>query len=44
MPRASIIVTMEDTTEEQALAAKKAVDKALEKFPKVETELNIRGK
>jgi hypothetical protein len=42
--RATILVILEDTTDEQALAVKKIVDKAVEKFPKVETELSLRGK
>jgi hypothetical protein len=44
MPRATILVIMEDISEEQAVQAKKAVESAVAKIPKVEIELNIRGK
>ncbi len=44
MPRATIIVIMEDVSEEQAVMAKKAVEIAVNKIPKAEVELNIRGK
>ena len=44
MPRATILVILEDVTEEQALTAKKAVDIAVNKMPKAEVELTIRGK
>jgi len=42
--RATILVIIEDTDDKTALLAKQLVDKALEKVPRVETELNIRGK
>jgi hypothetical protein len=44
MPRATILVILEDITEEQAVLAKKAVEIAVAKIPKAEIELSIRGK
>jgi hypothetical protein len=44
MPRATILVIMEDISEEQAVAAKKQVEIAVAKIPKAEVELSIRGK
>jgi hypothetical protein len=44
MPRATILVILPDTTEDQAVMAKKAVEIAVAKIPKAEVELNIRGK
>jgi len=42
--RATILVMLEETTEQQAILVKQAIDKVLEKVPKAETELTIRGK
>jgi hypothetical protein len=42
--RATILVIMDDTDVKQATLLKEAIDKAVEKIPRVETELNIRGK
>lgn len=42
--RATILVIMEDTDLKQASLVKELIDKAVEKIPRVETELNIRGK
>lgn len=44
MPRATILVILEDVTEEQAVQAKKQVEVAVAKLPKVEIELTIRGR
>ena len=44
MPRATILVILEDTDAKAALLVKELIDKALERIPKVETELSIRGK
>lgn len=44
MPRATILVILEEVSEEQAVAAKKAVEIAIAKIPKSEIELSIRGK
>lgn len=44
MPRATILVIIEDVTEEQAVTAKKQVEIAVAKLPKAEVELTIRGK
>ena len=44
MARATILVIMEEVTEEQAVQAKKAVEIAVAKMPKAEVELTIRGK
>ena len=44
MPRATILVILEDVTEEQAVQAKKQVEVAVAKLPKAEIELTIRGR
>ena len=44
MVRATILVILEDTDAKAALQVKELIDKALEKTPKVETELSIRGR
>lgn len=44
MPNATIIVMLTDVTEEQAVQAKKAVEIAVNKIPRAEVEINIRGK
>lgn len=44
MPRATILVILEDTDAKSALLIKELIDKALEKIPRVEIELSIRGK
>lgn len=42
--RASILIILEDTSEKQAVEVKQAVEKVVEKIPKAEVELSIRGK
>ena len=42
--RATILIMLEDTDEKQALDVKKAVEKIVEKIPKAEIELSVRGK
>ena len=42
--RATILVILEDTDMKQAALVKDLIDKAVEKIPKVETEISIRGK
>jgi len=42
--RATILVILEDTDMKQATLVKELIDKAVEKIPKVETEISIRGK
>jgi hypothetical protein len=42
--RATILVMLEDTDEKTALEVKKAVEKVVEKIPKAEVELSVRGK
>jgi len=42
--RATILVILEDTDEKQALLIKQSIDKIVEKVPKAEVELTIRGK
>lgn len=44
MPRATILVMLEDVSEDQAVQVKKAVEIAVAKVPKAEIELTIRGK
>jgi hypothetical protein len=42
--RATILVILEDTDMKQAALVKELIDKVVEKIPKVETEISIRGK
>ena len=42
--RATILVILEDTDMKQATLVKELIDKAVEKIPKIETEISIRGK
>ena len=42
--RATILVILEDTDMKQAALVKELIDKAIEKIPKIETEISIRGK
>jgi hypothetical protein len=40
--RATIMVILEDTNDKQAIEVKQAIQKAVEKIPKVEVQLNTR--